>query len=328
MADTREVRWGTLPDGRTARLFTITSDEGLTAEICDYGGIIRSFLVPDRDGVPGDIVLGYDSFEEYLRNNGYFGALIGRYANRIKGGRFTLGGTGCELTRNEGKNHLHGGGAGFDRKLWSVEDATAKGLLLKLESPGGEEGFPGSLTVTASIGFTAGRRLAIEFRAVSDRDTILNLTGHSYFNLAGSGDILDHELRINADRYTPVDAELIPTGEIRHVAGTGFDFRTPRRIEGDYDHNFVIRPGEDACAEASDPKSGRRLRVYTSMPGIQFYSGGMTTERRGKNGAVYGKNSGFCLEPQFFPNSPNEPAFPSCVLKAGETYIHNIVYCV
>ncbi len=318
-------KWGSLPDGDTVYMFELMNKQGVTVRIINYGGIITSILTPDRNGVFDDIVLGYDNIEGYVRDDAFFGAMIGRYANRIKGAEFLLDGKKYNLSKNEGENHLHGGGV-LNKSLWGWT-ISGDELVLHIKSPEGEEGYPGGLEVKASVLLDDSDRLVVDFMAISDKDTIVNLTNHAYFNLAGGGDVLGHKMRINADFYTPVDGELIPTGEIRPVEGTDFDFRSPRYIKnGYYDHNFVLGEKNGPDAEVYEPESGRLLRLATNMPGLQFYCGGALGKRKGKYGEVYGKNSGLCLEPQYFPNTPNEPAFPSCVLKAGDVYTHKIVY--
>lgn len=325
MVTVKSRHWGTLKDGRPARLFEL-SNGVVTVRISDFGGIITSVLAPDRNGVPDDIILGYDTVARYEDDDAYMGAMVGRYANRIKGGSFTLGGTTYRLTKNEGENQLHGG-TGFHKQLWAAE-ALADGVVLRLHSPDGADGFPGNADVTAVVRLSGPEtnRLSALFTAVSDKDTVFNLTNHAYFNLRCLGDILGHKVRLNADRYTPVDNSLIPTGEIRAVAGTEFDFTNTRIIEnGFYDHNFVLSGGDNPAAYVVEPETGRTLSVYTTMPGIQFYCGGSLTPRKGKHGDI-GRYGGFCLEPQFFPNSPNVPHFPSCAVLAGELYRQEIVY--
>jgi aldose 1-epimerase len=320
-------KWALLPNGSPVYMFELVNKKGLTVKIINYGGIITSILTPDRNGVFDDIVLGYDEISSYIADDSFLGAMIGRYANRIKGSKFALGEDSYNLTKNEGANHLHGG-RGFHKKLWDWR-ASGDELVLNLKSPDGEDGYPGNLQVRASVTLDDSNCLIIDFLAFSDKDTVINLTNHSYFNLAGSGNILRHKMKINADYYTPVDSELIPTGELKSVSGTEFDFKNPKYIEKDYyDHNFVLRlKGEtEADAEVFEPQSGRFMRLFTNMPGLQFYGGGSLSDRRGKNGVTYSKNSAFCLEPQYYPNTPNEETFPSCLLKAGKVYSHKIVY--
>lgn len=305
-------------------LFKIKNESGASVCVTDLGASVQSIIVPDRNGTLGDVVLGYDTPQEYLDNDGYFGASVGRYANRIAGASFTLEGLTYKLTANEGENTLHGG-VGFSKRRFGVTGVGESSVCFEITDTDLNDGFPGNVTVTVCCELTDNNALKISYTAVSDRDTVLNLTNHSYFNLAGRGDILSHELKINADKYLPVDDELIPTGEIRPVDGTDFDFRKLRRIDkGFYDHCFVLNGG--FCAELYDPGSGRKMLVSTEMPAVQFYAGGATGHRNGKNGSVYGKNSALCLETQFYPDSPNRPDFPSTVLKAGETYSSTTVY--
>lgn len=305
-------------------LYTLKNKNGVSVSVTDLGATIQSIIAPDRNGEFADIVLGYDTPEEYLRNDGYLGATIGRYANRIAGARFSLNGEEYRITANEGENTLHGGN-GFDKKRFELIFRDEDTLIFELASPDGENGFPGKLTADVLYRLNDSNELQIIFSASSDKDTVVNMCNHSYFNLRGEGKILDHELMINADRYTPVDSMLIPTGELRRVEGTDFDFRKMRRIgEGFYDHNFALNDGT-LCAEVYEPCSGRTLRITTDMPGVQFYAGGCLTQRRGKNGAVYSENCGFCLETQFFPDSPNKPDFPSCVLRGDEMFMKKTV---
>lgn len=305
-------------------LFKIKNESGASVCVTDLGACVQSIIVPDRNGTLGDVVLGYDTPQEYLDNDGYFGASVGRYANRIAGASFTLKGLTYKLTANEGENTLHGG-VGFSKRRFGVTGVGESSVCFEITDTDLNDGFPGNVTASVEYELTDDDRLIISYTAESDKDTVLNLTNHSYFNLAGRGDILSHELKINADKYLPVDDELIPTGEIRPVDGTDFDFRKLRRIDkGFYDHCFVLNGG--FCAELYDPGSGRKMLVSTEMPAVQFYAGGATGHRNGKNGSVYGKNSALCLETQFYPDSPNHPDFPSTVLKAGETYSSTTVY--
>lgn len=339
--------FGVTRDGQPVEVFTLRNANGVEARIINYGGIVLSLKVPDRNGQFGDVVLGFDTLAEYEQKSPYFGCLIGRYGNRIAGGRFTLNGVTYQLATNDGPNHLHGGIKGFDKRVWKVERAevTPQGpqLVLSYLSPDGEEGYPGNLHVTATYTLTKDNGLRLDYRATTDKDTIVNLTQHSYFNLAGHGDILGHVVYLNADRFTPVDATLIPTGELRPVEGTPFDFRKPTaigaRIQQDdeqlrygrgYDHNWVInkKPGELALhARVVEPTTGRVLEVLSTEPGLQFYSGNfLDGTLKGKYGQVYAHRSGFCMEPQHFPDSPNKPNFPSVVLKPGQEYRNTIIY--
>jgi aldose 1-epimerase len=332
--------FGATDSGEPVELFTLTNSHGLEVRAITYGGIILSLKTPDRDGVLGDIVLGFEDLEPYLAGTPYFGAIIGRYGNRIAGGRFTLDGQTYTLTRNDGENHLHGGDRGFDKVVWAGEpfqNDTAAGVMLTYTSPDGEEGYPGTLRAEVTYTLTDANELVVDYRATTDTATPVNLTQHSYFNLAGGGDILDHELSIAASGYTPVDSTLIPTGEIAPVEGTPFDFRTPTpigaHIDADdrqirnglgYDHNFVLdRTGDglELAARVVEPTSGRTLEIRTEEPGIQFYSGNfLDGTLTGKGGQVYQHRGGFCLETQHYPDSPNQPSFPSTILRPGEEY--------
>jgi len=339
--------WGTLDDGTVVSLYTLKSPAGMEAAVTDYGGTVVSLLVPGPAGDRTDVVLGFSDLESYVRRSPYFGAIIGRYGNRIANGRFTLDGKVFTLACNNSPGgrpcHLHGGVKGFDKRVWDAEplqEHNRAGVRLTYCSKDGEEGYPGNLRVTVTYWvYTRNSRLRIEYEAATDAATPVNLTHHSYFNLQGQGSpsILGHELRINAQAFTPVDSGLIPLGEIRPVAGTPFDFRAPHTIgeriddpseqlacgEG-YDHNFVLDrrgPGLARAAVVRDPESGRRMEVWTTEPGLQFYSGNfLDGSLRGKGGAVYLHRSGFCLETQHFPDSPNQPGFPDTVLRPGETY--------
>jgi aldose 1-epimerase len=329
-------RFGVMPTGEKVQIFTLANDSGIEAKIINYGGIIVAIKVPDRNGKTGDVVLGHNSLEGYLNRSRYFGALVGRYANRIARGRFHLNGVVHELATNNGPNHLHGGLRGFDKVVWSAE-ANDDVLRLTYLSRDGEEGYPGNLSVGVNYSMTDANELRIEYLATTDADTIINVSNHSYFNLAATGTVLDHEVTIHADSFTPVDKTLIPTGELRPVAGTPMDFNSPTAIgaridaedeqlrnAGGYDHNFVLRPGGGelrAAAEVYDPETGRVLTVATTQPGMQFYSGNfLNGSIVGKDDRAYIKHSGFCLETQHFPDSPNHPNFPSTVLHLGEQY--------
>ena len=325
-----------LPDGSQVSVFTLKNSAGMTVRILDFGGIITEIHAPDRDGVFADVALGFDTLEPYRVDSPYFGALIGRYGNRIAGGRFTLDGQAYTLPVNNGKNHLHGGVPGFDRVLWRSRVEHDE-LVLEYRSPEGEQGYPGTLDATVRYSLSDDNGIRVRFSAVTDRATPVNLTQHSYFNLAGGGDILGHELTIDADNIVPIDADLIPTGRLAPVAGTPFDFRTPAaigaRIDADdaqlahgggYDHCFVLNkpaPGVSSrAARVRDPASGRVLELFTQEPGVQFYSGNFLDGSLAGKGRVYAWRSGFCLEPQHFPDSPNQPAFPNTVLRPGEVY--------
>jgi aldose 1-epimerase len=340
--------FGTTPEGVEVRLYTLRNAHGMRATITNYGGIVTSLVVPDRTGRPGDIVLGFDSLEGYLRGSPYFGAIVGRYANRIANARFTLDGKAYRLAANDGANALHGGVKGFDKVVWEATpfpDSAPSGLRLHYVSSDGEEGYPGRLDVTVTYEVTDANELRITYHATTDKATVLNLSHHGYFNLAGqaSPSILGHELLIAADRYTPVDASLIPTGEFARVTGSAFDFQaaTPigARIGADdrqlrygkgYDHNFVILGTSGTlrlAARLRDPESGRTMEVLTTEPGIQFYSGNFLDGTLvGKGGARYLHRSGLCLETQHFPDSPHHAGFPTTVLRTGETFRSETVY--
>ncbi len=341
--------FGKTPDGTEVYLFTLVNKNGMEARITNYGGIVVSLLVPDRAGKFEDVELGYDSLSQYLtKNNPYFGALIGRYGNRIGKGTFTLNSKTYTLPINNGPNSLHGGIKGFDKVVWNAHESMRKdvpSLELTYLSKDGEEGYPGNLSVKVVYSLTNRNELKIEYAATTDKPTVVNLTHHSYFNLAGAGngDILGEELMINADRFTPVDSGLIPTGELRNVHGTPMDFTTPMPIgarindddvqlhlAGGYDHNFVLNrkgKGLSLAARAYDKSTGRVMEVYTTEPGLQFYSGNFLDGTNiGKGGIAYKHRYGFCLETQHFPDSPNKPAFPTTVLKPGQTYRSTTVY--
>lgn len=336
--------FGRTPDGVPVWLYTITNKNGLEARITDYGGIVVGLKTPDRRGAMADIVLGFDSLDGYLaRSNPFFGALVGRYANRIAHARFSLNGITYTLDKNNGENSLHGGARGFDKRVWTPRELPDGGLDLTYFSKDGEEGFPGNLKAVVTYHLTDANELRIDYTATTDKPTVVNLTSHSYFNLKGSGDILGHIVTLNADRFTPVDAALIPTGELREVSGTPFDFRKPMtigaRIEqddpqlklgGGYDHNFVLNragAGLALAARVEEPSSGRVLEVLTTEPGVQFYTANsLNGSIHGKGGASYGRHAAFCLETQHFPDSPNQPRFPSTELKPGERFASTTVF--
>ncbi|WP_330283652.1 aldose epimerase family protein [Streptomyces sp. NBC_00588] len=320
--------FGTLSDGTPVHRWTLER-AGVRVRILSYGGIVQSLEIPDRDGRAGNVVLGFADLDGYLTHpDPYFGALVGRYANRIAGGRFPLDGVTYALAQNSGPNSLHGGGRGFDKRVWDVTpldegaDGTY-GLRLSRVSPHGEEGFPGRVEVTATYRLEADGSLAIAYEAVTDAPTVVNLTNHSYFNLGGSGNAGGHELRLAASRFTPVDEDLIPTGELADVTDTRFDFRRARKVGGGYDHNFVLDGGVTEAArevaELHDPTSGRVVTVATTEPGIQLY----TADHLGE---PFAPGDGIALETQHFPDSPNRPGFPSTVLRPGEVYRSRTVY--
>jgi aldose 1-epimerase len=336
--------FGRTSDGTPVSIYTLTNAKGIEARITTYGGRVVSLKVPDRKGAMGDVILGFDSLAGYIDNPGpFFGALIGRYGNRIGGARFILDGVEYKLDQNDGANSLHGGSRGFDKAVWTAKELVGSGLELRYLSKDGEEGYPGNLNATVTYHLTSANELRIDYAATTDKTTVVNLTNHSYFNLKGDGDILGHVLTLNADRFTPVDSGLIPTGELRAVNGTPFDFRKPTaigaRIEQSdeqlklgkgYDHNWVLNRRESRptlAARVEEPSTGRVLEVSTREPGIQFYTGNFLDGTiKGKGGKVYGLRSGFCLETQHFPDSPNQPAFPSTVLKPGEQFHSTTVF--
>lgn len=332
--------WGRTAGGEKVRLFTLRNARGMEARITNYGGILVSLKVPDKKGEFADVVLGFDTLEPYLGKHPHFGCITGRYANRIGGAKFKLSGQEVRVTANSGKNHIHGGVENFARKVWAASDfrkSDEVGVTLTYTSPDGEEGFPGTLACTVIYTLKADNTLEIKYRATTDKATVVNLTNHSYFNLAGegSGDVLGHEMMIAATGYTLTDDALIPTGEIAPVAGTPLDFNTPATIGGrigadfkalvqgkGYDHNYVLRggPGLRLAARVREPKSGRVMTVMTTEPGVQLYTGNHLKGVAGKSGHVYEKRHGFCLETQHYPDSPNQPAFPSVVLHPGDVY--------
>ncbi len=340
---TTKKSFGKTPDGQPVDLYVLTNKSSAEASITTYGGALVSLKVPDRNGKLADVVLGYDNADGYVADKNYFGALVGRYGNRIGHAQFVLDGKTYTLAKNNGENSLHGGSKGFNKALWTAKTISTKdsqSLELSYLSKDGEEGFPGNLKVTVIYTLTDANALKIEYSATTDKKTVVNLTNHAYFNLAGqgSGDILGHLLTILADQFTPVDAGLIPTGELRDVMGTPFDFRKPTaigaridqadeqiKLGGGYDHNFVLRMpmdrGESLAARVVEPTSGRVMEVWTTEPGIQFYTGNFLDGKTpGKGGVGYPKHSAFCLETQHFPDSPNQPKFPSVVLIPGGRY--------
>lgn len=318
----------------------------MVVEITNYGGTITSIKTLDRIGNSNDVVLGYRTLEEYVRNSRYLGCIVGRHANRLANGRFSLNGAEYQLATNNGPNHLHGGIKGFDKKLWTAAVITGNGddeLQLNYTSEDGEEGYPGELNVKVNYSLSNTNELRVDYLATTNRDTIVNLTNHSYFNLAGSGDILAHELTLNADAFTPVTELLIPTGELRSVEHTPFDFRVATPIgarisapdeqlmfTGGYDHNFVLNDWDNDlrwCATVKDPSSGRVLDVSSTAPGLQFYSGNfLNGSLIGRAGKPYEKHAGLCLETQHFPDAPNHPNFPSTLLRAGDEYRHSTIF--
>ncbi len=335
--------FGKTPEGQPIDLYVLTNKSGAEVSITNYGGAVVSLKVPDRNGNLADVVLGYDNADGYVNDKSFFGALVGRYGNRIGHAQFALDGKTYTLAKNNGENSLHGGIKGFNKAVWTAKIIPVKdgqSLELSYRSKDGEEGFPGNLKVSVIYTLTDSNALRIAYSATTDKKTVVNLTNHSYFNLGGqgSGDILGHQLMIQADKFTPVDAGLIPTGELRDVASTPFDFRKPAaigaridqdeeqlKLGGGYDHNFVLRPsngaGEFLAARVVEPASGRVLEVWTTQPGVQFYTGNfLDGKTAGKGGVTYPHRSAFCLETQHYPDSPNQPKFPSVVLNPGERY--------
>jgi aldose 1-epimerase len=343
--DISEKPFGTA-DGKPVTLYTLRNQNGVEVSICNYGGLVISLKVPDRNGKLGDVVLGFDNIQDYIKSSPYFGALIGRYGNRIAKGKFTLDGHEYSLATNNGPNALHGGLKGFDKVVWEArtyDSDAGPALELTHISKDGDQGYPGDLSVKAVYTQTPDNALKLEYTATTDKDTVVNLTHHSYFNLAGKGTVLNHVVMINADKFTPVDSTLIPTGELRPVEGTPFDFRTPTAIgarineeneqlkfANGYDDNWVINDYNGSVrlmARVYEPTTGRVLEVLSAEPGLQFYTGNfLDGTLKGKGGRVYQFRDAFCMEPQHFPDSPNEPSFPSVVLKPGDVYHNTIVY--
>ncbi|QYG05068.1 aldose epimerase family protein [Janthinobacterium sp. PAMC25594] len=341
-----QAPFGILPDGQHVTVFTLANRQGMQVKVLDFGAIISAIHVPDRDGAFADVVLGFDRLEPYLQNSAFLGAVIGRFGNRIAAGRFSLDGKDYQLAVNNAPNHLHGGNQGFHQVMWQAAPFTtddAVGVTFTRCSPDGEDGYPGKLDVTLTYELDDDNALSLRYHAVTDQATPINLTNHSYFNLAGQGSILGHELTINADRYLPVDAGAIPTGELADVTGTPFDLRQSAvigdsitlpheqlRIGRGYDHNFVLnqQPGQalTLAAMVREPESGRVMQVYTQEPGIQFYSGNfLDGSQHGKRGA-HSYRSALCLETQHFPDSPNQAHFPNAILRLGEEYRTVTVY--
>jgi aldose 1-epimerase len=350
---TENSKMGVLPekffdgvDHKDIFLYTISNDKGMKAQITNYGAILVSLMVPDKNGKIDDVVLGFDNISQYYEDTTFIGATIGRHANRIEGASFEINGVLYELEKNDGNNHLHGGSKSFHKKIWKAEpQEKANSLTLSYFSKDGEDNYPGNLKVSVTYSITDDNSLKIDYYAVSDKDTVVNLTNHTYFNLAGkeSNDILDHQLKIYADSFTPVDEACIPTGEIRQVFGTPFDFTKMKPIKPDifsddiqitygkgFDHNWILNAKGDIsqkAVEVFEPISGRSMEVYTSLPGMQFYAGNcMKDSEVGKYGVTYKKRSGFCLESQYFPNSLKHKHFPSPILKAGNEYKHTTIY--
>lgn len=332
--------FGSSPDGTEARLFILRNKNKMEVSITNYGGIITAISVPDREGRVENVVLGFERFREYLGEHPYFGAIVGRYANRIAGSAFTLHGREYRLAANDGPNHLHGGLRGFDKVFWDYQLPGGNRLELSYTSKDGEEGYPGNLEITVTYTLTEENELRIDYHAVTDKSTPVNLTNHSYFNLTGNPEnrILDHILQLHARQYTPTDDNSIPTGDIKDVANTPFDFTKPlgigerlSQLENGYDHNYVLgmsrAESPKPVAVVEDPSTGRRLETFTDKPGLQLYTGGGLHPEIGKSGnRKFRQFGGFCLETQFFPNSPNTPHFPSSVLESGDTYQFTTIY--
>jgi aldose 1-epimerase len=344
-AGVQKKDFGKTGDGTAVELYVLTNAKGVTAKVMTYGAILTELRVPDRDGKFGDVVLGFDDLGGYLAGHPYFGATVGRVANRIARGRFTLDGKEYRLATNNGPSALHGGVKGFDKLVWKAEPVEAKdgvAVRFRYRSPDGEEGYPGNLEAAVTYTLTDDNALRLDYAATTDRPTPVNLTNHTYFNLAGpgAGDVLGHELMLAADKYTPADDTLIPTGAVRPVGGTPLDFTTPATIgsridqlKGEprgYDHNFVLRGGDGKgpalAARVREPKTGRVLEMFTTEPGVQFYTGNFLDGTVKGKGAVYGKHTGFCLEAQHFPDSVNHAEFPSTILRPGQTYTQTTVY--
>jgi len=339
------TEFGTLSDGSTVERFTLRNANGIEVVLSSLGAAIHSIRTPDRTGTSADVVLGFDTLDEWVRNPPFFGVVVGRYANRIASGKFSLEGSDYTLATNNAPNHLHGGTRGFDKVVWTavpVDMPSGAAIRMTYFSKDGEEGYPGNMNVSVLYTLGADNTLRLDYAATTDKATVVNLSNHAYFNLAGSGTVLQHELEINADRFTPVNATLIPTGELADVQGTPFDFRTPMaigarigadheqiRIGGGYDHNFVLNgtPGQlRLAARAVDPSSGRTLEVQTTEPGVQLYSANFADPISGRGGRVYPRHAGFCLETQHFPDSPNQPSFPTTTLRPGRTFASTTVF--
>ncbi len=340
--------WGKMPDGAVVDLYTLTNKNGAVAKITTYGATLTELHVPDRNGKLGDVVLGFTNLKQYLAGHPFFGSTVGRVANRIANGKFTLDGVEYPLARNNGNHHLHGGEKAFDKVVWrarTVQSSLGPAVEFAYTSPNLEEGYPGELVSRVTYTLTNNNELRLDYTAKTDAPTPVNLTHHSYFNLAGKGTILDHELMLAAKRYTPGDATMIPTGKIASVKGTPFDFTKPTPMgarigqlkprpaysdPGGYDLNYVLDSGGKSLALAArvrDPKSGRVMEILTDEPGIQFYTGNfLDGSLKGKNGVVYKKNTGFCLETQHFPDSPNKPQFPSVILRPGQVYKQTTIH--
>src|SRR5215471_11105245 len=344
-SNVKQKPYGKMPDGAAVDIYTLTNDKGMQARILTYGGALVSLTAPDKDGKYGDVLMAMDDLDGMRQQDNFFGALIGRYGNRIGKAQFVLDGQTYKLPANNGANTLHGGPEGFDKKVWAAKSGpTTEGPSLELTytSKDGEMGFPGTLTAKVVYTLTQNNALRIDYTATTDKPTVVNLTNHAYFNLAGEGDILAHEVMINADRFTPVDEGLIPTGELKPVKGTPFDFTSATAIGGrinqddeqlkfgkGYDHNWVLNKSDASmtkAAEVHDPKSGRVMEVWTTEPGLQFYTGNFLNGSLHGKGRTFAQRNAFCMETQHFPDSPNKPDFPSTKLQPGQTYHTTTVY--
>jgi len=344
---TRKESYGRLADGTAVDKFVIANSKGFTAELITYGGILTSFTMPDRRGKSANVNLGFDRLEDYESRNPYFGALLGRFANRIARGAFTLDGARYQLACNNpsgsgarsAAHHLHGGNRGFDKVVWKARPFSEKdsaGVTLSYTSRDGEESYPGTLQVSVTYRLSEDGELAVEYKARTDKPTPVNLSQHSYWNLAGAGSILNHQLTLNCPFYLPIDSTYIPTGEVRSVKGTPMDFTKAKaigrdigKVSGGYDHCWVAGDPERSfrhVATLYEPSGGRGMEVWSSMPGIQFYTGNFLNGITGAGGAVYNKHYGLCLETEFFPDSVNRPHFPDCILRPGQTYAHRTAH--
>ncbi|TXK52167.1 galactose mutarotase [Pontibacter qinzhouensis] len=339
-ADIKKEPFGTLPGGQEVSLYRLTNAAGMVVKITNYGAIITSIVTPDKNGEAGEVALGFEDLEGYLQKQPYFGSVVGRFANRIKNARFSINGQEYELAANKAPNHIHGGLSGFDKKVWQAEELPAlNGLKLTYTSPDGEEGYPGNLETTITYSLTDDNELTIRYQATTDKATPVNLTNHSYFNLtAGKSElILDHVVQIASDAYTLVDDTQVPTGEVQQVEGTPMDFREQHvigeriaQVPGGYDHNYIVPQADGSIkyvASVLDPESKRFMEVFTTMPGVQFYTGNaLDGSVKDKHGKVFVKQCALCLETQHFPDAPNHEEFPSAILQPGETYDHTTIY--
>ncbi|MFT2011204.1 aldose epimerase family protein [Pontibacter sp. 13R65] len=339
-SDIKIERFGSLPGGQEVNLYTLLNEAGMVVKITNYGAIITSIVTPDKNGEAGEIALGFEELEGYLQKQPYFGSVVGRFANRIKNAKFTIDGQEYKLAANKGANHIHGGLSGFDKKVWQAEELPEQnGIKLTYTSPDGEEGYPGNLETSITYTLSENNEFIIHYQAQTDKATPVNLTNHSYFNLtAGKSElILDHVVEITSDAYTLVDDTQVPTGEIQQVEGTPMDFRTQHvigesidQVPGGYDHNYIVPSADGSLkfiASVLDPESERFMEVFTTMPGVQFYTGNaLDGTVKDKHGKAFIKQCGLCLETQHFPDAPNHPEFPSAILHPGEIYDHTTIY--